>query len=203
MYLSCSDNLCLPLSLSRALSLFSVYLCLSLSISVYLCLSLSLSLSLCVSLSVRRPVDRSVGLSVYLSVCLAVCLSDCLSLTLFFRSLADSFLFVARCRGSRKRGAQAAGLSVVASRDFSTQHVSKAGTSVVQWWGFACQADDRGMVRVRFPWGRAELRAKDATGERRALLRRGVRRLELWDSRRGSLRSAGEVWRLYLPCWWC
>ncbi|CAE7316159.1 unnamed protein product [Symbiodinium necroappetens] len=36
------------------------------------------------------------------------------------------------------------------------------------------EADDRGMVRVRFPWGRAELRAKDATRERRALLRRSL-----------------------------
>eukprot|EP00439_Symbiodinium_sp_Y106_P049666 s1840_g6.t1 len=39
------------------------------------------------------------------------------------------------------------------------------------------EADDRGMVRVRFPWGRAELRAKDATGERRALLRRSLEAL--------------------------
>ncbi|CAE7555470.1 unnamed protein product [Symbiodinium natans] len=39
------------------------------------------------------------------------------------------------------------------------------------------EADDRGMVRVRFPWGRAEIRAKDATRERRALLRRSLEAL--------------------------
>ena len=86
MYLSIYPSIHLSISLSRHLSIYSIYLSVCLSVSVCLCLSLSVSLCLCLSLSVSVCLCLSLSVSVCLclslSVSVSVCLCLCLSLSL-------------------------------------------------------------------------------------------------------------------------